>query len=125
MEIEMPLPVSDQKTVLLHNPRCSKSRATLALLEERGAKFELREYLKEPLTRSELASLVERLGMPVTKWVRKGEDVYKAAGLSSDSSDAAVLDAMVEHPILMERPIVVRGQRAAVGRPPEQVLDIL
>ena len=121
----MALPESDEQILLLHNPRCSKSRATLALLEERGAKFAVREYLSDPLTRDELVSVGDRLGRPLKQWIRKGEAAFGEAGLSGDSAEAAVLDAVVESPILMERPIVVRGQRAAVGRPPEAVLALL
>ena len=114
----MALPQSDEEMVLLHNPRCSKSRATLALLEERGAKFELREYLSDPLSREELASVGERLGRSARQWVRAKEAAFSEAGLSGESSDDALLDAVALHPILIERPILVRGQRAAVGRPP-------
>jgi arsenate reductase len=121
----MALPESDDQILLLHNPRCSKSRATLALLEERGAKFEVREYLNEPLSREELSSVGERLGRPLRGWVRNKEAAFAEAGLSADSADDAVLDAVVAHPILMERPIVIRGRRAAVGRPPEDVLALL
>ncbi len=121
----MALPESDEQTVLLHNPRCSKSRATLALLEERGAKFEVREYLSDPLSREELASLGHRLARPLRQWIRNKEAAFAEAGLSSESSNDALLDAVAERPILMERPILVRGQRAAVGRPPEDVLALL
>jgi len=121
----MALPESDEQILLLHNPRCSKSRATLALLEERGAKFEVREYLNEPLSREELSSVGERLGRSPREWVRSKEPAFGEARLSADSSDDALLDAVVAHPILMERPIVIRGRRAAVGRPPEDVLALL
>ena len=121
----MALPESDEQLVLLHNPRCSKSRATIALLEERGAKFQLREYLSDPLSRDELTSLAQRLGRPPRQWVRNKETTFSEAGLSGDSSDDELLDAVAAHPILMERPILVRGQRAAVGRPPEDVVALL
>lgn len=116
----------DARTLLLiHNPRCSKSRKALALLEERGAPFELRLYLDDPLSREELAELRRRLGRPAGEWVRRGEPAFAAAGLGSDSNDAAVLDAIAKHPELLERPILVRGDRAVVGRPPEQVLELV
>jgi arsenate reductase len=111
--------------VLLHNPRCSKSRAAKALLEERGAAFEVRLYLEAPLSRDELAQLRRRLGRPVRDWVRRGEPAYAAAGLDADSDESAVLDAIAKHPELLERPILVAGERAVVGRPPERVLDLL
>ena len=113
------------QVVLYHNPRCSKSRAALALLRERGVEPSVVEYLERPLGVSELENLARKLGRPVGEWVRTGEGVYREAGLSAASSPAELLAAMAEHPILMERPIVVRGERAAVGRPPENVLAIL
>jgi arsenate reductase len=109
----------------LHNPRCSKSRATLALLEERGVSFETRLYLEDPLDTQELGELGQRLGRPILEWTRKKEGAFGAAGLSKDSGDAEVREAMQAAPILMERPIVIRGDRAAIGRPPEDVLTLL
>ena len=111
--------------VLYHNPRCSKSRATLALLEARGVEPHVVEYLKTPLSVGELEQLGVKLGLPAARWVRANEDAYPETGLGPDSDDASVLRAMAEHPILMERPIVVNGDRAAIGRPPENVLEIL
>jgi arsenate reductase len=113
------------EVVLYHNPRCSKSRATLALLRERGVEARVVEYLDKPLTVSELEDLARKLGRPVGDWVRTGESAYAEAGLSAASSAAELLAAMAEHPILMERPIAVNGEQAAVGRPPENVLAIL
>jgi len=111
--------------VLLHNPRCSKSRQAKALLEERGAAFEERRYLEAPLSRDELADLAARLGRPVGEWIRRKEAAFAEAGLDAGSGDAALLDAIAEHPILLERPILVRGERARVGRPPEGLLALL
>ena len=111
--------------LLIHNPRCSKSRAAKSLLEERGARFELRLYLQDPLSRTELAELRSRLGRPAREWVRRGEPAFAAAGLAPESDDAAVLGAIAEHPELLERPILVRGDRAMVGRPPEKILELL
>jgi len=116
----------DARTLLLiHNPRCSKSRAAKALLEERGAPFELRLYLEDPLSRDELAELRRRLGRPAREWVRRSEAAFSAAGLGPESGDDPVLDAIAQHPELLERPILVRGDRAVVGRPPETVLDLV
>jgi arsenate reductase len=120
----MSLP-TDETPLLLHNPRCSKSRAALALLEERGLPFVERRYLDEPLSREELDALRARLGRPPGEWVRKGEDAFAEAGLDASADEAAILDAMAAHPILIERPILVRGARAVVGRPPERVLELL
>ena len=111
--------------VLLHNPRCSKSRAAHALLTERGVRFRERRYLEEPLSRPELEVLAARLGLPPSAWVRKAEEAYAAAGLDAGASDDAILDAMAAHAILIERPILVAGERAVVGRPPERVLELL
>ena len=121
----MALPGPGDALVLLHNPRCSKSRATCALLEERGASFGVREYLNDPLSAAELLELAKRLGKATSEWVRKGEGAFSEAGLAADSDEEALLDAMARHPILMERPIAIAGSRAVVGRPPENVLDLL
>ncbi len=121
----MSLPESDAQILLLHNPRCSKSRAARALLEARGAAFEERRYLEDPLSRPELEELRARLDRPAAEWLRRGEAAYREAGLAEDSSEAEVLDAMAAHPIRIERPILVRGARARVGRPPEQILTLL
>ena len=111
--------------VLLHNPHCSKSRAAKALLEERGARFAVRLYLDEPLSRAELDAMRERLGRPAREWVRSGEAAFAACGLTAESDESALLDAIVVHPELLERPILVAGERAVVGRPPERVLGLV
>lgn len=121
----MSLPDRDDELLLLHNPRCSKSRAARALLEQRGAHFRERRYLEEPLSRAELDELRRRLGRPPEEWVRRRESAYGEAGLGKHASGEAILHAMAAHPILMERPIAVRGKRAVVGRPPENVLGLL
>jgi arsenate reductase len=119
------VPLPDATPLLIHNPRCSKSRKALALLEERSVRFELRLYLEDALSRAELAELRRRLGRPAREWVRCGEPAFAAAGLGSESGDDAVLDAIAAHPELLERPILVRGERAVVGRPPEKILELL
>jgi arsenate reductase len=115
----------DDGLVLLHNPRCSKSRQTKELLESRGVDFTERRYLDEPLDRAELEELAGRLGRPIGEWVRRKEKAFTGAGLGVDSDEGALLDAVAAHPILMERPILVAGDRARVGRPPEDVLELL
>lgn len=110
---------------IYHNPRCSKSRQTLQLLEENGVSAEVIEYLKNPLTADEISQLVEKLGITVHALVRNKEADYKELGLAKDSGDATLLAAMASHPKLIERPIVVNGDKARLGRPPEQVLEIL
>ena len=120
----MTLPAKDREFLLLHNPRCSKSRAVKALLDEHGGAYTEREYLSDPLSREELGELRALLDKPAREWVRAGEDAYAAAGLDANSGDDAHLDAMAAHPILMERPIVVHGGAALVGRPPSVVLEL-
>lgn len=121
----MPLPSSEDEMLLLHNPKCSKSRATLALLEGEGAAFATRLYLEDPLDREELRDLGRRLGKSIIAFTRTKQAEFDSAGLSKESSEAAILDAMAANPILMERPVLIRGDRAAIGRPPEDVLALL
>ncbi len=111
---------------ILHNPRCSKSRATLALLQERGIEPEIVSYLENPPTAKELAGILSKLGKTPRELMRKGEAEYREQGLSDSSlSDEQLIAAMVATPRLIERPIVLANGKAAVGRPPESVLDIL
>ena len=114
-----------QTVTLLHNPRCSKSRKALALLEEAGVELQVRRYLDEPLSRAELSELAQKLGGPVGAWTRSKEAAFRDAGLAADASDEALLDAMSAHPILMERPVVIVGERALVARPPERLQALL
>ncbi len=107
-----------------HNPRCSKSRATLELLRTKGVSVRLVEYLQTPPDIAELRSLARMLG-GVRAIVRDGEPAYREAGLDRSSSDQELLDAIVRHPILLQRPILVRDGKAAIGRPPEAVLALL
>jgi len=114
------------QVTIYHNPKCAKSRATLQLLEARGIAPVIVEYLKNPPSKSELADLVKRLGIEPRALLRTKEPEYKQAGLDNAKlSDSAILQAMVKHPKLIERPIVVAGRKAALGRPPEDVLKIL
>ena len=109
---------------IYHNPRCSKSRATLALLHKHGHSPEIIEYLKAPPDSSTLRTLANKLGLPLSDMVRTGEQVFTDYNLTN-ANDDALATAISEHPILLQRPIVVSGDRAAIGRPPESVLDIL
>ena len=111
--------------VFLHNPRCSKSRAALELVREAGVELPVREYLKDTPSLDELRRIVQLLGVRPIDIVRRGEEAYKTLGLSEATPDEEVLRAMAEHPILIERPIVVRNGRAVVGRPIENVREIL
>lgn len=111
---------------IYHNNRCSKSRATLALLEERGCAIEVINYLDTPPSADELAALLKLLGMTARQLLRSGEAEYQALELNDPAlDDATLLAAMVRHPKLIERPIVVANGKAAIGRPPEAVLAIL
>ena len=110
---------------IYHNPRCSKSRATLALLNERGITPEIIEYLQTPPSEVELDRILTMLGKSPAELMRRGEDEYKAYIAGKDLDRAEAIALMVAHPKLIERPIVVHGDKAAIGRPPEAVLDIL
>jgi len=111
---------------IYHNPRCSKSRETLALLEEKGVPHKIVEYLKDPPSAAELKRILKKLGLKARDIVRKGEAAYADLGLNDrDATDDELLALMVKNPILIERPIVVSGGKAAIGRPPEAVLKIL
>jgi arsenate reductase len=109
-----------------HNPRCSKSRQTLDLLKSKGVEPKIREYLKEPPSKVEVEKLVDQVGGDAKELVRDGEAEFKALKLKkADLSRADIVKAIVAHPVLLQRPIVVKGARAAIGRPPEAVLAVL
>ncbi|MFK8058358.1 MAG: arsenate reductase (glutaredoxin) [Saprospiraceae bacterium] len=108
-----------------HNPRCAKSRNTCNLITENGASFEVVEHLKNPLTAAEISGLLKKLDMPASDLIRKGEAVYKELYKGKVLSEQEWIEAMVAHPKLIERPIVVNGNKAVIGRPPENVLALL
>lgn len=111
---------------LYHNPRCSKSRGALELLEARGLTPEIVRYLETPPTAAHLCALLDKLGLTARQLLRTGEEEYKSLGLANpELSEAELIDAMIEHPRLIERPILVAGNKAIIGRPPEKVLEIL
>lgn len=111
---------------IYHNPRCSKSRQTLALLEEQGIKPDVVLYLETPPNASTLKTLVRKLNITPRQLLRKGEQEYKDNQLGNPGlTDEALIQAMARFPKLIERPIVVSGPQARIGRPPESVLDIL
>jgi len=115
-----------EQVTIFHNPRCSKSRQTLALLEERGIEPVIIKYLETPPDEEQLREILAKLEISPRQLLRKGEDEYKALNLDApELDDAALVRAMVEHPRLIERPIVLANGKAALGRPPEQVLEIL
>jgi arsenate reductase len=110
---------------IYHNPRCSKSRATLAVLRQHDIEPVVIEYLKTPPGAAELRALITKLGIRPEQLVRKGEDIYKSHYAGRQFSDAEWIEVLVRHPILIERPIVVHGARAVLGRPPESVAQLL
>ncbi|WP_432473124.1 arsenate reductase (glutaredoxin) [Amphritea sp. HPY] len=111
---------------IYHNPRCSKSRTTLALLEENSVTPDVRLYLETPPTADQLKAVLAQLNMPARQLLRKGEDEYKANNLADASlTEEQIIDLMVQFPRLIERPIVISNGQARIGRPPESVLEIL
>ena len=111
---------------IYHNPRCSKSRQTLELLKQQGIEPDTIEYLKTPPSKTELKRVLKMLGISARDLLRSKEPEYKALGLDNPKlAEDAIIDAMIATPKLMERPIVIANNKAAIGRPPEQVLEIL
>ena len=118
------IPMTD--FTIYHNPRCSKSRQTLALLEQNGIQPDIVFYLETVPSAAQLRALLKKLGITARELLRKGEDEYRQLGLGdSNLAESVLIDAMTKHPKLIERPIVVRGNRAVLGRPPENVLELI
>ena len=111
--------------VIYHNPRCSKSRQALQLCEETGADLEVVEYLNTPLDEVALTGLLKKLGIKAHELVRTKEEVYSQLELSADSSEEEIIAAIIKYPVLLERPIVVKNDKAVIGRPPENVKALL
>lgn len=112
-------------TTIYHNPRCSKSRATLELLHQNNIEPEIVLYLETPPDRQALTEILTMLNMPARELLRKGEDAYKTENLADPAlSDDDLIAAMLNHPRLIERPIVIHDNKARIGRPPEQVLEL-
>ncbi len=112
-------------TIIWHNPRCSKSRQTLALLEARGIQPRVVKYLESPPSRAELEFVLEQLGIEPIELMRTKEKIYKELNLKEIDDPDILINAMLQHPKLIQRPIVLRGEKVAIGRPPENVVDIL
>lgn len=111
---------------IYHNPRCSKSRQTLALLEENNVSPEIVLYLEDTPSAETISDLLSKLGISARELLRKGEDAYKENDLKNPAlTEAQLIDAMVQHPKLIERPIVVKDDKAVLGRPPENVLQLV
>ncbi len=113
------------KLVIWHNPRCSKSRQTLQLLKERGHDPVEVNYQSAPPSTDEITDVLNMLGMSARDLMRRGQEIYRELGLANEKDEAKLIEAMHLHPILIERPVVINGNKAALGRPPEDVLKIL
>ena len=111
--------------IIYHNPRCSKSRQALQLLKENGEEPDVIEYLKKPLNQTELADLVKKLKISAHELLRNKEDEYNELGLSPETPEEDILTAIAINPILLERPIIVKGRKALIARPPELLEDLL
>ena len=110
---------------IYHNTRCSKSREACSILQDKGVEFETTEYLKTPPTQKEIKGLLKMLGMKAQDIVRKGEPLYKEKFADKKLSESQWVKALAENPILIERPIIIKGNKAIIGRPPEKVLELL
>ncbi len=110
---------------IYHNPRCSKSRQGLAILNDNKLDFEIVKYLDTPPTEDELKTIIAKLGIEPIALVRKGEPIWKENYKGKELSDAAIIKAMAEHPKLIERPIVIKDNRAVLGRPPENIIGLI
>ncbi len=112
---------SEDSMILLHNPSCSKSREATKILQEAGVEYSERPYLDAPLSKTELLDLKAKLGRPVREWMRKKDDRFAEAGLDDESTEDELVAALEREPALMERPILIRGSKAIIGRPPELI----
>lgn len=110
---------------IYHNPRCSKSREALDILQNQNVGYTVVKYLDEPLSVDELRKIIKRLGIPPSDLIRKNESIWKENYKGKELSDEQLINLMIQHPQLMERPIVINGNKAVIGRPPQHILDIL
>ena len=115
----------NERIVVWHNPRCSKSRNGIKYLDEKGVEYEIRRYLDEPPTVDELKTVLKKLGMSPRELMRTKEAIYRELGLKEVTEDEKLIEAMAEHPRLIERPIVIRGEKAVVARPENRIDEIL
>ena len=110
--------------MIWHNPRCSKSRQTLGILEEQGVEAEVVKYLEETPSSEEIKAVLKKLNISARELMRTKEDEYKTLGLKDETDEQKLIEAMAAHPKLIERPIVIKGDKAVLGRPPEKVLEL-
>jgi len=113
------------KLTIMHNPRCSKSREALKILEENGLNAEIVKYLETPPTKEEIKELLKMLGINARELMRTKEDIYKELRLKDVTDEEKLIEAMAEHPKLIERPIVIKDDKAVIGRPPSKIVDFL
>ncbi len=113
------------KLTLLHNPRCSKSREAVKILEENGIDAEIVKYLETPLTKEEIKSLLDKLGIGARDLMRTKESIYKELNLKDVTDEDALIEAMAQHPKLIERPVVIKDNKAVIGRPPAKIVEFL
>ncbi|WP_297434753.1 arsenate reductase (glutaredoxin) [Sulfurimonas sp.] len=113
------------KLTIMHNPRCSKSREALKILEENGINAEIVKYLETPPTKEEIKELLKMLGINARDLMRTKEDIYKELKLKDVDDEEKLIEAMAEHPKLIERPIVIKDSKAVIGRPPSKIVDFL
>ena len=113
------------KVTIWHNPRCSKSREALALLEENGVESEVVKYLEQNPTKEQIEEVLKMLGISARELMRTKESIYKELGLKEVTDEQKLIEAMVEHPKLIERPIIIKDGKALIGRPPQKVLELL
>jgi len=114
-----------QDVKIWHNPRCSKSRNAAALLEERGVEAEVVKYLETPPSREEIVEVLKMLGISARELMRTKEDIYKTLNLKEESDEEKLIDALAENPKLIERPVVIKDGKAAIGRPIENIIALL
>lgn len=112
-------------TTIWHNPKCSKSREALALLNDKNEEIEVVKYLETAPSREEIEALLKKLGVSARKLIRTKEDLYKELGVAKIEDEETLIDVLAEHPKLIERPILIRGNQAIIGRPIEKVIDFL
>jgi arsenate reductase len=114
-----------EKVTIFHNPRCSKSRNALALLQEKGVELEVVKYLETPPTKESLKEILKMLGMSARELMRTKEELYKSLGLKDVEDEEKLIEAMVENPKLIERPIIIKEGKAVIGRPIENVVELI
>ena len=113
------------EVIIWHNPRCSKSRAAAQLLEEKGVEAEVVKYLETPPSKEEIKAVLKMLGISARELMRTKEDIYKELGLKDVEEEEKLIEAMAEHPKLIERPVVIKDGKAAIGRPIEKIIELL